>query len=177
MGRRYFLKLMSKWIQDSSWKRGQNVETEFGALLKKRAVKARASDLQEQFSHVDYFTDYGKIDVKARKRVARKDSDVQDNLVWLEFKNVQGRFGWLYGEADWIAFERVDDFVMVKRHELALMGEKLCDLGDRVATGKEALYKGYQRRGRKDLLSIVKMEDILTLNPHVWDKEVDTSAP
>lgn len=165
---------MSKWIQDSSWKRGQGVETMFAKLLDIRALEARAADLQEQFSHVDYFSAMGAIDVKARKRVARKDDDVQDDLVWLEFKNVQGRLGWLYGKADWIAFERKDDFVMVKRSDLANMGEKLCDLGDRVSVGSQALYKGYQRRGRKDLLSIVKMDDVLGLYHQIWAKEVDT---
>ncbi len=146
----------------------------FAKLLNKRTTDVRAADLKEQFSHVDYISDFGKIDVKARKRVARKDTDVQDDLVWLEFKNVQGKFGWLYGKADWIAFERDEDFVLVKRHDLALMAEKLCDVGDRVAVGKDALYKGYQRSGRKDLLSIVKMSDILKLYHQLWTKDVDT---
>ncbi len=165
---------MSKWIQDSSWKRGQGVEAMFAKLLNKRTDNVRAANLKEQFSHVDYISDFGKIDVKARKRVARKDTDVQDDLVWLEFKNVQGKHGWLYGKSDWIAFEREEDFVMVKRHYLALMAEKLCDVGDRVAVGKDALYKGYQRSGRKDLLSIVKMSDVLGLDHQLWTKDVDT---
>ena len=166
---------MSRWVQDQSWKRGQGVEAMFAKLLNERAIEAREADLREQFSHVDYVTDFGKIDVKARKRVARKDDDVQDELVWLEFKNVQGKFGWLYGKADWIAFEREDDFVLVKRSDLALMGEKLCAVGDRVSTGKDALYKGYQRRGRKDLLSIVKMSDVLKLSHQLWTKDVDNT--
>ena len=166
---------MSKWIQDSSWKRGQGVEAMFAKLLNKRTTDVRAADLKEQFSHVDYVTDFGKIDVKARKRVARKDDDVQDDLVWLEFKNVQGKRGWVYGKADWIAFERLKDFVMVKRADLANMGENLCALGDRVSVGREALYKGYQRMGRKDLLSIVKMSDVLKLYHQLWTKDVDTS--
>ncbi len=165
---------MSKWIQDSSWKRGQGVEAMFAKLLNKRTDNVRAANLKEQFSHMDYISDFGKIDVKARKRVARKDTDVQDDLVWLEFKNVQGKHGWLYGKSDWIAFEREEDFVMVKRHYLALMAEKLCDVGDRVAVGKDALYKGYQRSGRKDLLSIVKMSDVLGLDHQLWTKDVDT---
>ena len=166
---------MSRWIQDSSWKRGQGVEAMFAKLLNKRTTDVRAADLKEQFSHVDYFSDFGKIDVKARKRVARSDDNTQDDLVWLEFKNVQGKFGWLYGKADWIAFERLDDFVLVRRHDLALMAEKLCAVGDRVAVGRDALYKGYQRSGRKDLLSIVKMSDVLKLDHQLWTKDVDST--
>ena len=166
---------MSRWIQDQSWKRGQGVEAMFAKLLNKRTTDVRAADLKEQFSHVDYFSDFGKIDVKARKRVARSDDNTQDDLVWLEFKNVQGKLGWLYGEADWIAFERNDDFVIVKRSSLAMMAEKLCAVGDRVAVGKDALYKGYQRSGRKDLLSIVKMSDVLKLYHQLWTKDVDST--
>ena len=147
----------------------------FAKLLNKRTTDVRAADLKEQFSHVDYFSDFGKIDVKARKRVARSDDNTQDDLVWLEFKNVQGKLGWLYGEADWIAFERNDDFVLVRRHDLAIMAEKLCAVGDRVAVGKDALYKGYQRSGRKDLLSIVKMSDVLKLYHQLWTKDVDST--
>lgn len=166
---------MSRWVQDSSWKRGQGVESTFATLLNKRTDNVRAANLREQFSHVDYFSDFGSIDVKARKRVARSDDNLQDELVWLEFKNVQGKLGWLYGEAEWIAFERTEDFVLVKRSSLANEGETLCALGDRVAVGSDALYKGYQRRGRKDLLSIVKMSDVLKLYHQLWTKDVDTS--
>lgn len=166
---------MSKWIQDSSWKRGQGVEAMFAKLLNERTTNVRAANLQEQFSHIDYLSDFGKIDVKARKRVARSDNNAQDDLVWLEFKNVQGKTGWVHGEADWIAFEREEDFVLVKRHDLAMLGEKLCSLGDRVAVGRDALYKGYQRSGRKDLLSIVKMSDVLGLYHQIWTKDVDST--
>ena len=107
-----------------------------------------SGDLSEQFSHVDYVTDIGKIDVKARKRVSRTDEDVQDELVWLEFKNVQGKQGWIYGKADIIAFEREEDFLLVKRDDLAKLGEDLCDLDDRVTKGYEALQR-LPKKGKK----------------------------
>ena len=162
---------MSKWIQDASWKRGQKVEEMFKDILKQKTDTVRPSNLTEQFQHVDYFSEMGSIDVKARKRVARKDLEVQDDLVWLEFKNVQGNKGWLYGKADWIAFERLKDFVLVKRAELAHLAESLCDLERRALKGVDALYRGYQRKGRKDLLSIIKMTDVLTLPHQLWPKE------
>ena len=82
---------MSRWIQDQSWKRGQGVEAMFAKLLNERTTNVREANMQEQFSHVDYLSDFGKIDVKARKRIARSDNNTQDDLVWLEFKNVQGK--------------------------------------------------------------------------------------
>ena len=162
---------MSKWIQDASWKRGQQVESEFAELLNQKSDNVQPSNLIGQFKHVDYTSDIGSIDVKARKRITRKDDEVQDDLVWLEFKNVQGKEGWLYGNADWIAFERLEDFVLVKRIDLVELAEQLCTTEVRVLKSRNALYRGYQRRGRKDLLSIIKMTDILTHLPHqIWNK-------
>ena len=46
-----------------------------------------------------------------------------------------------------------------------------CNLDNRVNRGSEALYKGYQRSGRRDLLSIVKMEDILNLTVQIINKD------
>jgi len=162
---------MSKWIQDASWKRGQKVEEMFKDILKQKTDTVRPSNVTEQFQHVDYFSEMGSIDVKARKRINRTDDEVRDDLVWLEFKNVQGKRGWLYGNADWIAFERLKDFVLVKRIELVELAERLCQTEVRVLKGHNALYRGYQRKGRKDLLSIIKMTDILTHLPHqIWNK-------
>jgi hypothetical protein len=45
------------------------------------------------------------------------------------------------------------------------MAEEKCDLEDLVDNPRDALYKGYTRKGNKDLISMVRMEDILSL-PH-----------
>ena len=48
--------------------------------------------------------------------------------------------------------------------------QSLCDLNNKVSNSKDALYKGYQRAGRKDLISIIKMSDIENLPHKVWKK-------
>jgi hypothetical protein len=83
----------------------------------------------------------------------------------LEFANVRGNTGWLRSDVDYIAFERANDFLIVKRQLLLELAESLCDLVNITTQAKEALYKGYQRKGRADLISMIKMSDILTL-PH-----------
>ena len=164
---------MSNWKNTESWNRGQVVESDFSKLLEIRGVSWRKANRQEQFSHIDYHTSFGSIDVKAKKRISRSDSSEQDELIWLEFKNVQGKNGWLSGSADIIAFERADDFVLVRMKDLLLWAQGKCNLGSLVTNSREALYKGYSRKGRKDLISIVKMVDILGLHHRIWEKRVN----
>mgnify|MGYP003642350368 FL=1 len=161
---------MSKWKNTSSWNRGQRVEKEFIMLLKQRDPNFRKADREEQFRHIDYFSYFGTIDVKAKKKINRSDSEEQDDLIWVEFLNVQGREGWLRGQTDIIAFERDDDFILIRRNYLLGMCQVRCDLSNRVTNSKDALYKGYQREGRKDLISIIKMSDVLDLPHQVWKK-------
>lgn len=162
---------MSKWKNTSSWNRGQHIEQTFLPLLQKRDPNCRPSERHEQFRHIDYHSSFGTIDVKARKRISRSDASEQDELVWVEFDNVQGRAGWLRGETNIIAFERKDDFILVKRKDLFNMASQKCDLDKKVSNSKDALYKGYQRKGRKDLISIIKMSDVLEIPHKKWQKQ------
>ena len=142
------------FIDTPSWNRGQNVESSFQKLLEGRGVKFRPATMQEQYKHYDYIT----------------DTAVQDELVWLEFKNVYGTAGWLASDVDFIAFEREKDFVIIKRIYLYEMASKKCKINDRVTRSTEALYKGYQRTGTKDLISMIKMQDILNLPVQIIEK-------
>lgn len=162
---------MSNWKKSESWKNGQSVESDFAKLLKQRDPDFKKSTREEQFRHIDYHSFFGTIDVKAKKKLNRLDSKGQDEFVWLEFKNIKGNVGWLCGETDIIAFERDNDFVLVSRSNLLDMAEKKCELNKRVTYSKDALYKGYQRKGRRDLISIVKMSDILSIPHRIWSKE------
>jgi hypothetical protein len=166
----YILIFMSKWKNSESWNRGQAVESEFSKLMDIRKLDYRKASKKEQFKHIDYHSSFGTIDVKAKKRLNRGDGEEQDEFIWLEFKNVQGKAGWLCGETNVIAFERDNDFVLVKRKDLLNMALKKCDLNRRVNYSKDALYKGYTRKGRKDLITIVKMSDILQINHKIWKK-------
>ena len=161
---------MSKWKNSSSWNRGQRIEKEFAPLLRQRDPNFRKADREEQFRHIDYFSNFGTIDVKAKKKISRSDSEEQDQLLWVEFLNVQGREGWLRGQTDVIAFERNNDFVLIKRNYLLGMCQVKCDLSKKVTNSRDALYKGYQREGRKDLISIIKMSDVLELPHQRWKK-------
>lgn len=162
---------MSNWKNSESWNRGQEVEKEFADLLRTRDPQFRKATKAEQFAHVDYKTKFGTIDVKAKKRINRGDKKEQEDLIWLEFKNVQGKLGWLTGYTDIIAFERDKDFVLVHRKNLLYWAQRVCQLDTLVQNSRDALYKGYTRRGRKDLISIVNINDMMENVAHkVWSK-------
>lgn len=146
---------------------GKSAEDLFELFLKKSQKNYRPSTIEEQYKHIDFII-YGKkeikVDVKGPKKVSRYDTDPNSDLIWVEFKNVMGNAGWLYGENDLIAFYRESDssFYVVKTPQLAQLCEKLCD-NQIVQYASQALYHKYTRSGRKDVLSMIKFNDILTI--------------
>lgn len=153
-----------------SWDRGQKLEEEFFPLVLIRDENARRATRQEQFKHIDFVTSFGTIDVKSKKRLDRNNGDPQSEIVWLEYKNVAGNNGWLTSNVDFIAFERDDDFLIAYRKDIKILADLLCDVNDIVQDKKDVLYKGYTRKGRKDLLTQVTMKDLMQLNHKLWSK-------
>jgi len=111
------------------------------------------------------------VDIKARKKASRSDSEAQDEWIWIEFQNVRGNAGWLYGEADYIAFETQDDFTIVNRKSLVDYVEGVVDMGKPVRKSFLAKYKTYRRANRNDLLTMVELSEIKKNCDHfVWEK-------
>lgn len=115
-----------------------------------------------------------KVEVKAMKRVSRSQDKGQEEWIWVEFKNTIGNSGWLYGKADYIAFELKDTFVFVNRLHLAKLSEKIVDFSEVVKSPFEARRKCYARRNRPDeLVSMIHIDDIISckgMQYHVWNK-------
>ena len=125
--------------------------------------------------HIDkYVTDDAgtwSVDIKARKKTRRSDNNAQDDWIWIEFQNVRGNTGWLYGEADYIAFETQDNFVIVKKDSLVKYVEGAVDMGKSVKYSGEAKYKTYRRAGRNDLLTMVELSEIKNNCEYsIWEK-------
>jgi len=147
-------------------------ESLFEEIAKKENFIVRKSSLSEdRYKHIDFFLEQDhfkySVDVKARKKTARGDVKVNDEWTWIEFKNVLGRKGWLYGEADYIAFERAGDFLMINRENLVKFCEDKVDLKTMVSRAYQAEYKVYQRKGRKDLITRVRMDDLANLEGNI----------
>lgn len=161
---------MTDWTKCEAWARGQ--QTEHGRFLRVLSYldkNPRQSTREEQFEHIDWHTSIGTVDVKARKKMSRRGR-LQDEYMWVEFRNTCGRDGWLFGKQDWVAFEMIDGFNFVKTKDLLKIANELCDTDTFVRTSKEALYKAYQRKDSDDVISMIRFSD-LKLIPHIFIKD------
>ena len=161
---------------------GLREEIYFSEIASKRGYQVLNAPKDVNINqHIDLYLvhdeDVIAVDVKARKKLSRKDDNYSDDLTWIEFKNVRGNDGWLYGKADKIVFEREKDFVLVNRLPLQNFCEQTVSEVF-VDESKEAIYKRYQRPSRKDVISLVRLDDILhelytTEDINIWKKVVD----
>ena len=100
-------------------------------------------------------------DVKGARKNKRSDKMSTYNNTWLEFQNVNGKLGSLYGEQDYFAFELEQAWAIVRREEI--LKNTLNNIKDNtiytVNPNKDFLY--YQRNGRKDKIVRVPMSFIV----------------
>jgi hypothetical protein len=96
------------------------------------------------------------------KKYRRSDDKPTDRLHWIELRNVNGKNGWLYGEADVIAFETRAYWIVVKRRTLMPFIEGMTENSEQSL--KPTVYKLYQRNGRKDLMTVVPTVDLLAIS-------------
>jgi len=123
--------------------------------LNKEIKKTSKSD--DIVNHTDFVVDGQTFDVKGLKKTQK------EGKILLEIKNVQGKMGWCNHELkpEWIAFDFGAFFLHVKNADLFNLAKEKCDLRDTVYRVNECLYKGYRRKGRKDLMSMVTLQDVL----------------
>jgi len=160
---------------DDSFEIGQKAEDLFVEVCWKKGYQATKSSKEKDiYDHIDYYVknktgDIKAFDVKSRKRASRGDSKFNDDWIWIEFKNVRGNKGWIKGKADFIAFELENAFLVVGRADLREFCKKrIKDTKTRVHKPWEARYKLYTRRGRKDVLTQIKTQDIKD-NLKTWE--------
>jgi hypothetical protein len=146
---------------------GKEAEKKLKGLFKKTVKATKQQDIHE---HWDTQVEIGgkmlKIDVKALKRDNRLDSEPNENIHWVEIRNVRGNKGWLYGESDLIAFETSDYFVLVGTLKLRKFLEKKVGytpetISDITISKTKNLYEPYGRYGRKDIIVKVKTMDLM----------------
>lgn len=156
---------------------GRNAELQFIQIAKQKNVflKDLTGDLQEQIhSHSDVQLLINgrviRVDVKAIKNIKRGQSS-NELPIWLEFKNVNGHHGWLFGKSELIAFEMNNHFAIFPRKQLILWCEENIDLSNKTLFASEAYKKSYTRNGRKDIISFIYFEDIAELKHIKWFKD------
>ena len=136
----------------------------FEDSMKGHGIQVERTPFSEDvYDHIDYWITREKkisVDLKSLKRISRSDAKPQNKKIWVEFKNVQGKDGWILGKADYICLEQPFHFLFVKREDLLDFCRK-CVKNEKVSSAKDAEYKLYTRRGRKDVISIVDLADII----------------
>lgn len=104
-----------------------------------------------------------------------KNKKQSQEWLWIEFKNSQGKRGWIYGDAHFVAFERNYDFLVVNRKELLAMlnsGNKIRYDLPFVTLAKKAKYRIYKRSGKPEEITQINIKDLKSLESfQVWKKE------
>lgn len=143
-------------------------EVEFAQQIKKFGTVTESTREEDMFEHWDIKLET-KIDVKALRKTRRGDKDTDENIHWVELKNVNGELGWLYGKAHCFAFEIIDYWIIVDKINLQEFIKEKCK--DKIKTETPALYKLYTRRGRSDIITLVKTIDLLYIASKIIKKE------
>lgn len=143
-------------------------EVEFAEQIKNLGTVTEATREEDMLEHWDIKLET-KIDVKALRKTKRGDKTTDENIHWIELKNVNGNLGWLYGQAHCFAFELIDYWVIVDKIKLQEFIKDKCK--DKIKTETPALYKLYTRRGRSDVITLVKTIDLLYIASKIIKKE------
>jgi hypothetical protein len=149
------------------YKPSKVVELDCQSYFKNIKKATKEEDINE---HWDFLGDYSeleligkKIDVKSMKRVHRSDLTPTEDYHWIEIQNVLGNKGWIYGMADFIAFETINDYLFVPRTSIVEYLKLINFTEEPDVIHKETkikLNKLYKREKRKDLIFLVKTSDL-----------------
>ena len=127
---------LAGWSVPGALARADNAEAAFVKIMLNKGYSCDRSSLkQDRHEHWDFEFNHSnphpritvpfKVDVKARKRFRWLSNQPQDDYVCIEFLNTKGKPGWLYGKADYIAFERKHDFVVVPTKTLKFIVKQI----------------------------------------------------
>ena len=167
---------MTDWMKDKSGQEGLRAEDRFKAWCEERGNSVYSSpesmNINDHIDFIIYNTDKNRytVDIKGLKRIER-DSEKQDEWTWIEFANVNGKRGWLYGKADYIVFERRNGWLFVKPKKLRDFAEKRVNRSVCADRPSAAKYKIYRRDGRQDEIALVELSELIKIGKFINDKE------
>lgn len=148
---------------------GKKKEQAFASHFNNVVYSTTQEDINE---HWDVMVDGFKYDVKAIKKINRADLEPNENYHYLEILNVNGKHGWVYGKADYIAFETKKYWVIVSLKELQNFIAKNV-IKTYVSKADESLYRLYRRYGRKDCITMIKTLDLMAIAEKIMYKKND----
>lgn len=127
---------------------GKRAEANFVRIFTKRfgVEPVKTHEHVDKYDHIDFWLRVkghkSSVDVKSWKQ--------EPDNIWVEFVSY-GRLGWLYGKAEYIAFETPDQesFIMVKRESLVSLVKTACVV-EFTNNKDESLFRPYVRYKGKD---------------------------
>ena len=155
--------------------RGRSAEKRFAEQYLTDVVWATKE--QDMYEHWDVMGTFnGKrytFDVKTSKRIDPKFEHHQNDSFWIEGTNVNGKKGWIKGDADYIVFERAYNWCVADRKKLhEWIKFKLKENGCKIGKGH---YEIYQRAGRQDKVTFARYSDIPSDVAYFLEKSNDSS--
>jgi hypothetical protein len=141
--------------QQSSYRAGSFIELRYQRIFPDAVKSSPKDDVQ---MHVDYWHGDEGVDIKG---------NVMPDSIWIEFKNVQGELGWVFGKAKWIAFDmpELGAFIRVLRQDLVDWCKENVEYQE-IVPKKDCYRKGYRRKDRKDLITRVCLADLQELDSY-----------
>jgi len=155
---------MGKYDITDFLKEGKEKEVMFADLFSSYSLSDKSTDIIE---HYDLTIGNTRIDVKGLKKVNRWDNEVNENIHWVEIKGITGHLGWLYGEADYFAFETFDYWILVSKIKLQ---ELIKTRTIKKWVKEKELYKLYQRPNKQDVITLVKTIDLCSIAESIINK-------
>lgn len=167
----------NQFMDERSVVAGESAEKAFDKAIKAKRMQGRNASRHEQIVlHIDrwispkrWIPNFAKgqtisdkpewsVEIKAMKRISRASSSPQSKWLWVEFKNIDGGPGWLYGAAVFLATEVEDGFYLIPLKSLRSWSELQVDRTARVTKPHHAKYKSYTRRERQDEMSLIELQ-------------------
>ena len=156
-------------MNSSFFSQGKKVEYIFTELLEVFGKTREATKEEDIHEHWDVSLET-LFDVKGLRKIRRNDEDYNENIQWIELRNVHGKKGWIHGKAHIIAFETIDYWILVERKRLLRFLDT--KIKDKQTLHTEAmLYSLYRRSGREDVLTMIKTIDLCALSFAILDKQ------
>jgi hypothetical protein len=154
-------------------KEGKETELNFALSLSRHSgialdrIKFATRD-EDIYEHWDLSYIGIKIDVKGQRKLYRQDPAPNQEYHWIEFRNVNGDTGSLYGSADLFAFELDLSYLCIQRTILQKFIEDKCREKKQMLNREP--YTIFRRAGRKDILTLAKSLDLAQISDFIIKK-------
>lgn len=169
---RNFAKGGGQYADTYSKNLGKKAEMEFLQIINRLNLEYRnASKKEEIFNHWDFLIKSnnvileGKYEVKSMKAKERGQKP-NSNIIFIEIKSVGGNKGWIYGDADYIAFQTPDGFLIFPRKNLQnYTDSKISSMP--LVNRSGLIWTTYTRKDRHDLVAIFPINELIKSVSHL----------